>query len=30
MDFKHELIEMAREATGDAGITVAGDFQPEG
>jgi len=30
MDLKQKLIDLAREATGDAEITVAGDFQPKG
>lgn len=30
MDLKAKLIELAREATGDHEITVAGDFQPKG
>ena len=30
MDLKQELIDLAREATGDNEITVAGDFQPKG
>jgi hypothetical protein len=30
MDLKAKLIEMAREATGDQEILVAGDFQPKG
>lgn len=30
MDFKQKLIDLAREATGDPTITVAGDFQPKG
>jgi hypothetical protein len=30
MDLKQKLIDLAREATGDADITVAGDFQPKG
>ena len=29
-DLKQKLIDLAREATGDDGITVAGDFQPKG
>lgn len=30
MDLKQKLIDLAREATGDPSITVAGDFQPKG
>jgi hypothetical protein len=30
MDLKQKLIDLAREATGDNEITVAGDFQPKG
>jgi hypothetical protein len=30
VDLKQKLIDLAREATGDADITVAGDFQPKG
>jgi hypothetical protein len=30
MDLKQKLIDLAREATGDSTITVAGDFQPKG
>jgi hypothetical protein len=30
MDLKKKLIDLAREATGDPEITVAGDFQPKG
>lgn len=30
MDLKQKLIDLAREATGDQTITVAGDFQPKG
>ena len=30
MDLKQKLIDLAREATGDDEITVAGDFQPKG
>jgi hypothetical protein len=30
MDLKQKLIDLAREATGDPEITVAGDFQPLG
>ena len=30
MDLKQKLIDLAREATGDPEITVAGDFQPKG
>ena len=30
MDFKQKLLDLAREATGDDAITVAGDFQPKG
>jgi hypothetical protein len=30
MDLKQKLIDLAREATGDDQITVAGDFQPKG
>ena len=30
MDLKQKLIDLAREATGDPTITVAGDFQPKG
>jgi hypothetical protein len=30
MDLKRKLIDLAREATGDPEITVAGDFQPLG
>ena len=30
MDLKQKLIDLAREATGDQEITVAGDFQPKG
>lgn len=30
MDLKQKLIDLAREATGDPAITVAGDFQPKG
>jgi hypothetical protein len=30
MDLKQKLIDMAREATGDPEIQVAGDFQPKG
>lgn len=30
MDLKQKLIDMAREATGDQEIVVAGDFQPKG
>ena len=30
MDLKQKLIDLAREATGDSDITVAGDFQPKG
>lgn len=30
MDLKQKLIDLAREATGDSEITVAGDFQPSG
>ena len=30
MDLKQKLIDLAREATGDDTITVAGDFQPKG
>jgi hypothetical protein len=30
MDLKEKLIRLAREATGDDAITVAGDFQPKG
>jgi hypothetical protein len=30
MDLKQKLIGLAREATGDSTITVAGDFQPKG
>jgi hypothetical protein len=30
MDLKQKMIDMAREATGDQEITVAGDFQPKG
>ena len=30
MDPKQKLIDLAREATGDTDITVAGDFQPKG
>ncbi len=30
MDLKQKLIDLAREATNDATITVAGDFQPKG
>lgn len=29
-DLKQKLIDLAREATGDSAITVAGDFQPKG
>ncbi len=29
MDLKQKLIDLAREATGDDQITVAGDFQPK-
>lgn len=30
MDLRQKLIDLSREATGDASITVAGDFQPKG
>ena len=30
MDLKQKLIDLAREATGDGDIVVAGDFQPKG
>lgn len=30
MDLRQKLIDLAREATGDPDITVAGDFQPKG
>jgi hypothetical protein len=30
LDLKQKLIDMAREATGDPDIAVAGDFQPKG
>lgn len=30
MDLKQKLLDLAREATGDSEITVAGDFQPKG
>ena len=30
MDLKQKLIDLAREATGDPAIVVAGDFQPKG
>ena len=30
MDLKQKLIDLAREATGDNEIVVAGDFQPKG
>jgi hypothetical protein len=30
VDLKQKLIDLAREATGDPEITVAGDFQPKG
>ena len=30
MDLKKKLIDLAREATGDPEVTVAGDFQPKG
>jgi len=30
MDPKQKLIDLAREATGDTDIAVAGDFQPKG
>ncbi|MGA9279079.1 hypothetical protein [Ilumatobacter sp.] len=30
MDLRQKLIDLAREATGDQTITVAGDFQPKG
>jgi hypothetical protein len=30
MDLKQKLLDLAREATGDPEITVAGDFQPKG
>ncbi len=30
MDLKQKMVDMAREATGDQEITVAGDFQPKG
>jgi hypothetical protein len=30
VDLKQKLIDLAREATGDPDITVAGDFQPKG
>ena len=30
MDLKQKLLELAREASGDDTITVAGDFQPKG
>ncbi len=30
MDLKQKLIDLAREATGDDAIVVAGDFQPKG
>lgn len=30
MDLKQKLIDLAREATGDPDIVVAGDFQPKG
>ena len=30
MDLKQKLIDLARQATGDNEITVAGDFQPKG
>ena len=30
MDLKQKLIDLAREATGDDDIVVAGDFQPKG
>ena len=30
MDLKQKLIDLAREATGDSEISVAGDFQPKG
>jgi len=30
VDLKQKLIDLAREATGDPTITVAGDFQPKG
>ena len=30
MDLRQKLIDLAREATGDPTITVAGDFQPKG
>jgi hypothetical protein len=30
MDLKKKLLDLSREATGDPGITVAGDFQPKG
>ena len=30
MDLKQKLIDLAREATNDPAITVAGDFQPKG
>ena len=30
MDLRQKLIDLSREATGDATITVAGDFQPKG
>jgi hypothetical protein len=30
MDLEQKLIDLAREATGDQAITVAGDFQPKG
>lgn len=29
-DLKKKLIDLAREATGDSEVTVAGDFQPKG
>ena len=30
MDLKQQMVDMAREATGDEKIFVAGDFQPKG
>ena len=30
MDLRQKLLDLSREATGDASITVAGDFQPKG
>ena len=30
MDLRQKLLDLAREATGDSEITVAGDFQPKG